>query len=126
MAAPVTGGAGVSNGIPARSSFSLPYPGVIAHELGHNLSLRHAPCGTRGDPSFPYPDGSIGAWGYDFRDGGRLVRHSTRDLMSYCDPQWISDYHFTNALRFRLSDADSVGLPAPPSVAATAAKSILL
>ena len=31
--------------------------------------------------------------------------------MSYCQPVWISDYHFTNALRFRLSDADSVGLP---------------
>jgi len=31
--------------------------------------------------------------------------------MSYCAPRWISDYHFTNGLRFRLSDADSVGLP---------------
>ena len=26
------------------------------------------------------------------------------DLMSYCDPSWVSDYHFTNALRFRLRD----------------------
>ena len=110
MSPPVTGAGGVAYA-PGRSSFSLPYPYILAHELGHNLSLFHAPCGTTGDPSFPYSDGSIGAWGYDFRDGGRLVRPSAPDLMSYCGPKWISDYHFTNALRFRLSDADSVGLP---------------
>ena len=110
MSPPVTGAGGVAYA-PGRSSFSLPYPYILAHELGHNLSLFHAPCGTTGDPSFPYSDGSIGAWGYDFRDGGRLVRPSAPDLMSYCGPKWMSDYHFTNALRFRLSDADSVGLP---------------
>ena len=98
---------------PGRSSFATPSSRVIAHELGHNLSLFHAPCGDpdRPDLSFPYPDGSIGAWGYDFRDGGRLVRPSAPDLMSYCGPWWMSDYHFTNALRFRLSDAERVGLP---------------
>ena len=110
MSPPVTGAGGVAYA-PGRSSFSQPYPYILAHELGHNLSLFHAPCGTTGDPSFPYSDGSIGAWGYDFRDGGRLVRPSAPDLMSYCGPRWMSDYHFTNALRFRLSDADSVGLP---------------
>ncbi len=36
----------------------------VAHEVGHNLDLRHAPCGGAGgpDPTFPYPDGSIGMW----------------------------------------------------------------
>ena len=24
--------------------------------------------------------------------------------MSYCEPEWVSDFHFTNALRFRLHD----------------------
>ena len=97
---PVTGPA-----LGGRASFSPPYPGTIAHELGHGLSLRHAPCGTTDglDPSYPYPDGSIGSWGYDFRDGGRLFRPSDRDLMSYCG-SGISEYHFTNALRFRLFD----------------------
>ena len=42
------------------------------------------------------------AWGYDFRDGGGLVHPSRPDLMSYCWPQWVGDYHFTNALRYRL------------------------
>ena len=111
--------------IRGRSSFSQPYPHVIAHELGHNLSLYHAPCDVSDlntDFFFPYADGSIGTWGYDFRDGGSLVHPSTPDLMSYCEPQWISEYHFTKALRFRLSDEDSTGLPRM----ASAAKSLLL
>ena len=28
--------------------------------------------------------------------------------MSYCDPTWVSDYYFTNALRFRLQDSHEV------------------
>ena len=113
MSRPVTG-VGVANR-PGRASFSIPLASTMAHELGHNLSLRHAPCGDPANPdlSFPYPDGSTGAWGYDFRGGGRLLRPEYRDLMSYCEPEWVSDYHFTNALRFRLFDEP------PPLVAAT-------
>ena len=86
------------------ASFSRPHASTVAHELGHNLSLGHAPCGgpSRVDPNFPYSDGAIGVWGYDFREGGGLVPPSTRDLMSYCEPEWVSDYHFTKALRFRM------------------------
>ena len=77
---------------------------TIAHELGHNLNLFHAPCGDAGgpDPEYPYPDGSIGAWGYDLLEG-RLVDPSTPDLMGYCDPAWISDYNFNKAMGYRLS-----------------------
>ena len=92
--------------IGGRVSVSDLRPAVIAHELGHNMSLRHAPCGGAPgpDPWFPYPDGSVGSWGYDARDG-RLVRPDTPDLMSYCRPNmWISDYSFTKALRYRLVD----------------------
>ena len=76
--------------------------GTMAHELGHNMSLRHAPCGLLfdADPGFPHPDGTIGAWGYDARSGD-MVPPSTPDLMSYCDPAWISGYHFEKALRYR-------------------------
>ena len=129
ITSPVTGAAGAGF-LPGRSSVLSPpsiAPSSVAHELGHNLSLPHAPCAgaANPDPLFPYPDGSIGAWGYDFRDGGRLVRPTTWDLMGYCWPRWISDYNFTNALRFRLSDADSAGLPVPPPAPA-AARSLLL
>jgi len=83
---------------------------TFAHELGHNMSLRHAACrGDEGgpDPSFPHEGGQIGVWGWDPRDGGSLVDPTSivRDFMSYCDPTWVSDYYFANALRFRLQDA---------------------
>ncbi len=95
---------GLAN-VPGRVSFSLPESRIIAHELGHNMNLHHAPCGGAGgtDPSFPEPDGSIGAWGYDFRRG-KLVAPGRHDLMSYCEPPWVSDYYFSNALRFRIRD----------------------
>ena len=101
----------------------MPVASTIAHELGHNMNLQHAPCGTTGDVSYPYTDGSIGVWGYDFRDGGSLVRPTRPDLMSYCGvDQWISDYSFTNALRYRLYDE---GPPAAAAIAASS-KSLLL
>ena len=78
---------------------------TFAHELGHNMGLRHAPCGGANapDPNFPYADGSIGAFGYETRDGVRRIvsPEEYRDLMTYCQPSWISDYHFMKALAFR-------------------------
>ena len=87
------------------SSFATPDSLVIAHELAHNWSLWHAPCGgaERLDRDYPHADGEIGAWGYDFRSG-RLVPPGTPDLMSSCEPKWIGDYHFTNMLTHRQSD----------------------
>ena len=105
-------------------NFSEPEARTIAHELGHNMSLSHAPCGGAGgpDPEFPRPDGGIGAWGYDFLGGGRLVDPSTRDLMSYCAPHWISDYHFAKALRTRLAEQGA----ARATTAPTPTRSLLL
>ena len=113
MAGELSGGAGGLALRPGRTSFSQPYGPTLAHELGHNMSLQHAPCGgaARPDPAFPHDEGMIGAWGYDFRERA-LVDPSAPDLMGYCGPgDWISDYFFSNALRFRLSDYDH---PAPP------------
>ena len=77
---------------------------VIAHELGHNLNLSHAPCRVPigFDPAFPHGGGRIGGWGHDVEDGV-LVAPVVPDVMSYCDPSWISAYHFTKALQYRLS-----------------------
>ncbi|MDE2678145.1 MAG: Ig-like domain-containing protein [Gemmatimonadota bacterium] len=86
---------------------------TIAHELGHNLNLRHTNCGGAAgiDLTFPYLNARTGVWGYDPRDGGSLVPPDRADFMSYCDPSWVSDYYFTNALRFRLIDPNELEIP---------------
>ena len=110
---PISGGFAGRAHIGGRVSFAIPDSSVIAHELGHNMSLRHGPCGDPigVDAAFPHPRGQTGAWGYDF-EHQRLRRPSTADLMSYCHPQWIGDYGFTKALRYRLEDEVGAGAAA--------------
>ena len=105
-----------------RSSVAPVRAHTIAHELGHNFSLMHAPCGSASDTDrrYPYSQGSIGSWGYDFRDGGSVVAPSEPDLLSYCYPQWISGYHFKKALDYRLIDERANAAPRASS------KSLLL
>jgi hypothetical protein len=72
---------------------------TMAHELGHAHGLPHAPC-TRGgtiegaDAHFPYAGAKIGVWGWDSRVAKLMSPTMYVDLMSYCDPVWISDYNY--------------------------------
>ena len=102
MSSQIRGSAGLSGGDGV--IFGTPFARVVAHELGHEFNLDHAPCGGASSPdtSYPYSDGSIGVWGYDARSG-ELVAPGTFDLMSYCHPPWISEFHFSNALGYRTS-----------------------
>ena len=127
VSAPRRYGAGIGGiaNLGGKASIADTSEDTIAHELGHNLNLGHAPCGTDGflDPLYPYNDGSIGAWGYRF-GANRLVSPYTPDLMGYCDPYSISDYHFTKALNYRLSEEASTA--ALPPQAAASVPSLLL
>ncbi|MDE2772105.1 MAG: Ig-like domain-containing protein [Gemmatimonadota bacterium] len=95
-----------------RTAYSVASSSVIAHEFGHNLSLSHTPCGRPAgvDPAYPYAGASPGIWGYDFSEGGRLVPPTEyKDLMSYCEPYWVSDFSFDKALRYRLHSEGLLG-----------------
>ena len=88
---------------------------IMAHELGHNMGLLHAPCEVfDADPGYPYANGTIGNWGYDFRDG-KLVDPVHFDIMSYCRPGWISDYHFSIAIAIRQME-DQISVVGPPVI----------
>ena len=86
---------------------------TIAHEVGHNLSLNHAPaCGAENadpDERFPYTDGSIGT------EGGWLMRKRQAvggeaflsskiyDTMSYCLETFTSQYSYGKASDYFVS-----------------------
>jgi hypothetical protein len=71
---------------------------TAVHELGHNHGREHAPCGgvSGADPSYPYSGAGIGSWGYNVLTGQLYNPQGTVDMMSYCNPTWISDYNFGN------------------------------
>jgi len=88
----------------ARAGVGLGFSGddaaqTAVHETGHMHGLSHAPCSTNGpidsvDPSYPYPNAAIGQWGYDLVSKALLSPTKYVDMMSYCQPIWISDYNF--------------------------------
>lgn len=108
------GGLGYVNG--THVSVGAPDPDTYAHEVGHNMTLRHAPCGGAGnpDPGFPSSHGSIGRWGYDFQHSRLISPGQYKDLMGYCSPNWVSDYHFKKAMEHRLATNEGPVLHAEP------------
>ena len=102
-------------GFPVSVSIDLSGLGfVIAHELGHNLNLGHAPGCDAPDPdaSYPYVDAAVGVWGYDITRN-ELVEPTAakRDFMSYCNDLWVSDYHFNRAIEHRAQSPIGFGRP---------------
>ena len=87
---------------------------TFTHELGHNMNLRHAPCGGAGgpDPNYPHDEGAAGVWGYDPHRNRLVDPFDYKDLMGYCNPDWISDYHYKRAFDHRRATEDFGGAPA--------------
>ncbi|HEV8613455.1 MAG TPA: M66 family metalloprotease, partial [Gemmatimonadales bacterium] len=77
---------------------------IMAHEVGHNMGRLHAPCGgaTGTDPAYPYAGGQIGVWGMDL-SSLILKAPTVTDVMSYCGPNWISDFNWSAMVSFRQS-----------------------
>ncbi len=112
------GGGAASSGPSGPSGFGFPAEAdgtyadwYAAHEIGHSLGRGHPSqgnmCGhSASDGSFPYTNAAIGNSGihrgFDVGDSGlnsvltpQVLSPTTwRDFMSYCFPQWISDYTY--------------------------------
>ena len=59
-----------------------------------SLGRGHAPCNVSGYAGYPYAGGRLGVWGYDIVNKELIDPDDYRDVMGYCDPEWISDHHF--------------------------------
>lgn len=91
-----TGTAAVGMGI----GFANSAASTFVHELGHIYRRPHAPCGGASGPdeAYPYPDAGLGSWGYDFQTRELFDPATHVDFMSYCSPDWISDYNYQQIL----------------------------
>jgi hypothetical protein len=92
--------------------------GTMVHEVGHAHGRRHAPCGLgqnqEADPEYPYAGGVLGVWGYDLNRKILIDPDEYKDLMSYCDPRWISDYQY-RALFDRIAYVNRLAFHIPAS-----------
>lgn len=104
----------VSAAIDSFSGFN-PCPNIHAHEIGHNFGLSHADCGgpRNVDALYPYPNAGIGPRRGWLLSARRFIEPDSGyyDIMSYCDPHFISDYHYDKAFA-HLSRLDAP-LPSP-------------
>jgi hypothetical protein len=83
---------------------------ILAHEIGHNWNLLHAPCGNPSgvDDAYPYAGATLGVYGFDVAAVNLIAPNGTYDVMSYCHPEWISDYNYTIVMNYRVSNPDIV------------------
>ncbi|MBL0171955.1 MAG: Ig-like domain-containing protein [Gemmatimonadaceae bacterium] len=118
---------GLANGIPARTAIGVDEGSdfgaaeaklTFAHEMGHTLSLRHSPCGGAAgpEPTYPFADGSTGAYGMDTFNGNAIKLPNAKDVMTYCPNQWVSAFNYRKVMDFRQANPNGTGISAPTSV----------
>jgi hypothetical protein len=97
--------------------------GTFVHELGHIYRRPHAPCGgaAGAEETYPYPEAALGSWGYDIKTKELFDPGTHVDFMSYCSPEWISDYNYQLLLERIIVVNQRAGMkvlppPGPPKV----------
>ena len=92
-----------------RAAVGIGFEGPISvetfvHEIGHTLGRSHAPCTEVGpingvDPDYPnlpaYDQALLGVSGYDPLEKELREAGDYHDMMSYCQPIWLSDYNYS-------------------------------
>ncbi|HEX6694651.1 MAG TPA: Ig-like domain-containing protein [Longimicrobiales bacterium] len=91
---------------------------TVAHEWGHNFGRRHVACGgpSNPDPGYPYAGGTLGHYGWDRRTNTLRPLNASFDIMSYCQPYWVSDYTYNAVLTFNGGGAVTTARFAEPSL----------
>jgi hypothetical protein len=94
-----------------------------AHEVGHNHGRAHAPGCNASNPDAGYPyvsggkgligDGAHANFGFDVDSLSIYPYTSYYDIMSYCGPEWISDYTYEALLAWDQAQPDLTDIPQP-------------
>jgi hypothetical protein len=69
---------------------------TFVHEVGHTQGRYHVRCsGEAGvDPNYPHIGGITGVWGFGIYDYRLRSPSGSRDYMTYCTNEWVSDYGY--------------------------------
>lgn len=89
---------------------------TFVHEIGHTQGRYHVQCsgGEAGpDLAYPHPQGRIGVWGFGIHDFQLRSPTGSRDYMTYCSNEWVSDYGWEQTLDVIevLTSWDGAGAP---------------
>jgi hypothetical protein len=104
---------------------------TMSHELGHNLSRPHAPCGNPAspDPNYPYAGGALSSTPLMDSVPAAIDIISPlglADVMGYCNGLWFSDYNYRELQRYMEGQPSLIAAQMSAQIAADAVEQDLL